>query len=375
MTVRWLREAVGLEGKRVLLRIDANVPLLGGEITDDFRLKKVLPTIEFLRSKGARVVIISHLESGDGAASLRPVADYFGRFFPITFDGIREYRESSGEEMVLLENLRANPGEAANDPLFSDILAALGDIYVNDAFAVSHRNHASIVGVPSRLPSYGGLLLESEVRNLSKAFNPPHPFVFIIGGLKFQTKVPLVQKIAKTADRIFVCGALANSFWKAKGLEVGDSAVDSDLNGIKEFASNPVISLPEDVIVTRGGKEVTTSPETVQKGDVIVDAGPRALERIKKEISGAKLVLWNGPLGKFEEGFHAGTNALARAIADLPPDAISLVGGGDTIASIEEAHVLEKFGFVSTGGGAMLDFLANETLPGLEALKKSPRSF
>lgn len=373
MAVRWLRDAQGLEGKRVLLRIDANVPLSDGKIADDFRLKKVIPTIEYLRSKGAQTIIVSHLESKDGAASLRPVADYFSRFFPVTFDGLKEYRGSSGDQVVLLENLRANPGEVSNDPLFSDMLAALADMYVNDAFAVSHREHASIVGVPARLPSYGGLLLESEVRNLSKAFNPPHPFVFIIGGLKFQTKIPLVKKLAQTADRIFVGGALANSFWKVRGFEVGDSAVDSDLSGIGEFVSHPKIMLPEDVVVSRSGEKVICAPDAVQKGDVIVDAGPLSLEMLRKELLGSQLILWNGPLGKFEEGYHEGTNALARIISEIGSTASSIVGGGDTIASIEETHILDTFGFVSTGGGAMLDFLANETLPGLKALEESPR--
>lgn len=370
-TIPWLRDAHDLEGKRVLLRIDANVPLVDGVVRDDFRLKKVMPTIEYLRSKGARIIVMSHLESPDGAPSLKPIADYFSKFFPTMFLGIEEEVDAPVDSVTLLENLRMNPGEVANDPAFAKKLASYGDIYVNDAFAVSHRAHASVVGVPEYLPSYGGLLLESEVRNLSRAFSPEHPFVFIIGGLKFQTKVPLVKKIAQTADRIYVCGALANSFWKAQGFEVGNSAVDSDLTGIAEFAENAKIALPEDLIVLRDGERVVATPSTVLKTDVIVDAGPEALHTIKKEIASAKLILWNGPLGKYEEGFHEGTNALAKAIADRGDEAFSLVGGGDTVASIEEVKVAGRFGFVSTGGGAMLDFLANETLPGLEALKKA----
>ena len=315
----------------------------------------------------------SHLESKDGAASLRPVADYFSRFFPTVFYGMGEEIEVSDAGVVLLENLRMSPGEEANDPAFAARLAAYADVYVNDAFAVSHRKHASVVGVPALLPSFGGLLLESEVRNLSRAFRPEHPFVFIIGGLKFQTKVPLLKKISKTADKIYVCGALANSFWKAEGLEVGDSAVDGDLTGIAEFSKDPKISLPADLVVLRGEDRVTLSPGEVQKGDVIVDAGPAALREIEHEISTAKCILWNGPLGKCEEGYREGTDSLASAIAERGDDAFSLVGGGDTIASIQEQHGMDRFGFVSTGGGAMLDFLANETLPGLEALKNSPR--
>lgn len=372
MAVRWLRETEGLEGKRVLLRIDANVPIENGVVKDAFRLKMVIPTIELLRSRGARIVMISHLESKDGAASLRPVADYFSKFFPTTFRGMDEEVDPTEGSVMLLENVRMNPGEVTNDPAFAQQLASYGDTYVNDAFAVSHRAHASVVGVPALLPSFGGLLLESEVRNLSRAFKPEHPFEFIIGGLKFQTKVPLVKKISKTAERIFVAGALANSFWKAQGLEVGDSIVDADLSGIAEFAHDPKIELPIDVVVARGGERIVCLPSEVQKGDVISDAGPETIRMIKKEIVPAKFVLWNGPLGKFEEGYHEGTNALAAAIAEKGPDTFSLVGGGDTVASLQELGVMEKFSFVSTGGGAMLDFLANETLPGLEALKNSP---
>jgi 3-phosphoglycerate kinase len=347
-----------LHGKRILLRLDLDVPIhLEGYVTEDFRLQRCLPTVRYLKEAGAKVIIIGHIGS-DGEESLKPVAQWFDKNLPQTgFVPSLELKEvldtMYAGNVLMLENLRRLPGEKGNDEAFAKQLAKLGDIYVNDSFATSHRKHASIVGLPKFLPSYMGLNLEQEVEQLSKAFQPQHPFLFILGGAKFDTKGPLVEKFLQLADTVFISGALANSFYKARGDEVKKSLVDENLDLVKPFLGNPKIILPDDL---------------VWKDEKILDAGSKAVEQLKKLISEARFILWNGPLGNFEDGFTQATDEAAKAVA--ASGAFSVIGGGDTIASIEKLNLLDKFGFVSTGGGAMLDFLANNgKLPGLEALE------
>jgi len=254
--------------------------------------------------------------------------------------------------MKLLENLRNNPGEEGNAAKFARALAAKADLYVNEAFSVSHREHASIVRVPKLLSSFVGLEFLLEIQELSKAFYPKKPFLFILGGAKFDTKLPLLEKFSHIADRIFVGGALANNFFKEQGKDIGDSLVSEGDFGLKALLDTGKIILPEDTIVKDGR---------------ILDAGPIAIENLKPLISAAKLVLWNGPLGNYEKGYKTSTLALAKMISEFGGE--SIIGGGDTLAAIHELNILDKFSFVSTGGGAMLDFLATGTLPGIEALK------
>jgi phosphoglycerate kinase len=309
-----------LAGKRALVRVDLNLPLANGEISNDFRLRQALPTLKFLLEAGASITAISHLS--DSRGSLAPVIKRLKILLP---------------EVLLLENLRQEPREEANDLAFAAELAAGHDLFVNDAFAVCHRAHASVVGVPKLLPSYAGLLVEQEVAELSRAFQPEHPFIFILGGAKLTTKIPLLEKFLPLADQIFLGGDL--------------------LNHLKDLPAN----LPREKIII--------PDQVVREGASIKDVAEAALASLAPQLAAAQFILWNGPLGQFEAGFMGGTEALAKLVSTSP--AYSMVGGGDTVAAIEKLGLAERFGFVSTGGGAMLDFLATGTLPGLEALRES----
>ncbi|MDR3557901.1 MAG: phosphoglycerate kinase [Candidatus Pacebacteria bacterium] len=369
-------------GSRIFLRADFNVAVQDGVVADDFRIRKTLQTLNFLKEKGANVVIVSHIENAAGVKStptpLPVVAALAKLGFPCEFaETIEEAAKKSAEQkssFVLLENIRKYPGETVNDPAFSKQLAALGDIYVNDAFSVSHRLHASIVGVPALLPHFAGFQLALEVKNLSLAFDPPHPFLFILGGAKFDTKLPLVQKFLEKADDIFIGGALANDFFKAKGYEIGRSMVSSAKIDFDGLLSNDKILLPTDVVAD-DGVEKAVEPEKLAANEKILDAGPKTLVLLKEKISAAKFILWNGPLGNYENGYKEPTHELARMIANATTDGVeSIVGGGDTLAAIAELKqtsgesLEDSFTFVSTGGGAMLDFLAKGTLQGIAAL-------
>lgn len=316
--MRSIEQIENIKGKTVLLRVDFNVPIKNGEVGDDFRIIKALPTINFLLKKGAKVILITHLGK-NGSASLGPVIQRFW-----------ELAKFPKDKIEFFENVRKFPGEEKNDSIFAKKLASLGDIYVNDAFPVSHRVHASIVGITKYLPSYAGFQLEEEVKNLSRAFkNPKHPFLFILGGAKFFTKMPLIKKYLKLADQVFIGGALA-----VKALQM-------------PVARNSKIIFPV--------------------GDpAALDANAETLEILKKEIEKAHFILWNGPLGNYENGFTKGTIELAKIISKSK--AFSIIGGGDTVAVAKKVG-LKKFSFVSTAGGAMLDFLANGTLPGIKALE------
>ncbi len=363
-------------GKRVFLRLDFNVPLEGSEVRDDYRIRESLPTINFLRSAGARLVIASHIGKGKPEDTLAPVAEYLNKLFPVTFlhdlmsqENVRITCDMQNGDVVLLENLRHSKGEEENDPEFAKYLASLGDVYVNDAFSVSHRAHASVVGVPALLPHYAGIRLALEATKLAVAFTPEHPFLFILGGAKISTEMPLLKKFLSIADNIFVGGAIANNFLKVKGVEIGTSTYDKDeLEGLDEYLSDPHLVLPLDVVVKNAAGAETKSLDALTSADMIVDAGSATIKSLEAVIGGAKLIVWNGPLGFYEEGFTEGSRELLGLIAGSR--AMSIIGGGDTVALINEMGALEKFSFVSTGGGAMLDYLANETLPGIEALEK-----
>jgi phosphoglycerate kinase len=341
--IKSIEEANIVEGTIVLIRTDWNVPVADGKILDTSRIEATLPTINFALGKGAKVIIMSHL--GDGADSLEIVAKEAEKFFTNTrVKFVRDpWNASSPDGKTVLDNLRR--GEVAvlenlrfwmekeNDEGFARRLADFGDIYVNEAFPSSHRKHASIVGVPKFLPHYAGFHFLEEYKKLSEAFNPEHPFLFILGGLKFETKLPLVEKFLEIADEIFIGGALAV---KAKEMPL--------------LAQNPKIIFPV--------------------GDIMaLDASSETLEMLSGKIKEAKFILWNGPLGNYEKGFVAGTVALARMLAESGAKVI--LGGGDTLAVIkpEIKDQISTHGFISTSGGAMLDFLANGTLPGIEALK------
>ena len=362
-------------GKRVFLRLDFNVPLDGSEVRDDYRIRESLPTINFLRASGARLVIASHIGKGKPEDTLAPVAEYLNKLFPVTFlpdllspENLRISNELQNGDVVLLENLRHSKGEEENDTQFAAYLASLGDIYVNDAFSVSHRAHASVVGVPALLPHYAGIRLALEVSKLAVAFTPEHPFLFILGGAKISTKMPLLKKFLGIADNIFVGGAIANNFLKVKGVEIGTSTYDKDeLTGLEGYLADSHLVLPTDVVVKNAAGSETKTLEALTSGDMIVDAGSATIKSLEQVIGAAKLIVWNGPLGFYEEGFTEGSRELLGLIAGSR--AMSIIGGGDTVALINEMGALLRFSFVSTGGGAMLDYLANETLPGITALQ------
>ncbi len=361
MILRSVKQAK-VKGKRILLRVDFNVPMEKGKVTDDFRIERTWPTVDLLRKRGAKIILISHLSAGR-AKSLRPVADFLSKRRKVDFS-----RELFGPEtekkisnlknggILLLENLRSDEGEEKNSLTFAKRLAKLGDVYVNDAFSASHRKHASIVRLPRMMPSFAGLLFENEVKNLRTAFNPPHPFLLVLGGVKFGTKLGVLKKFIKISDSIFIGGALANNFFKEEGFDIGESIYDQKTD-IKKYLNNKKIILPVDVRTKHGA---------------ILDCGPNTLAMLKKIIAKSKFVLWNGPLGDFEmKGFEKGTEGLAKIIASSRSK--SIVGGGDTVAAIRKLGILNKFSFVSTGGGAMLEFLSKGSLPGIEALEKSER--
>ncbi|MBU3926096.1 phosphoglycerate kinase [Patescibacteria group bacterium] len=346
---------IDVKNKRVIVRVDFNVLIEKGKVADDYRIKRTLPTINLLRKKGAKIILISHLTDGR-AESLKPVAKYLKiKFLPDkNFLVLRKkLKKLKNGEAILLSNIRLFKGEETNDNKLAKNLASLGDIYVNDAFGVSHRSHASLIAITKYLPSYAGLLFEEEIKHLAIAFKPPHPFLLILGGVKFGTKLGILEKFEKIADKIFIGGALANNFFWARNINVGDSVIDKHTD-IKKYLRNPKIVVPIDVR---------------KKGNKILDLGPLAIKQISQLIKNSKFILWNGPVGDFEEkGFDKGTIAIARLIAKSR--AKSVVGGGDTVAAVRKVG-LKKFTFVSTGGGAMLTFLDKGTLPGIEALKKS----
>ena len=352
-----------VKGKRVLLRVDFNVLFSDGKVEDLYRIKRTIPTIEYLSQKGAKVVIISHLSEGKNG-SLASVAKYLNsieKSFPLGFikatdlnlmaERLKNMKEG---DAVMLENIRLQAGEEQNDENFARRLAELGDIYVNEAFSVSHRRHASIVGIPKYLPSYAGFLFEEEVKGLQSAFSPEHPFLLLLGGVKAETKLGVIDRFLSIADKIFIGGALANNFLQAKGVDIGSSVLSENIP-VEKYINNEKIYFP---------------PDVRKKDGKIYDIGEKAIEEILSFIKEAKFILWSGPMGNIEEGdFDKGTKIIAEAIANSK--AKTVIGGGDTVAVLNEMGILDKFSFVSTAGGAMLEFLASGTLPGIEAIKKN----
>lgn len=377
--MRTVRDIKVLENVPVLLRTSLNAPVENGKVANAFRLKSALPTIDYLRERHARVVLISHI-SGKGTETLAPMYEAMKQWLPnLTFCPVStgaEAREAVRAlppgGVVMLENLRRSVGEEKNDIDFAKELASLADLFVQDSFDVCHREHASVVGVPSLLPSYAGLTVEEEVKQLSSALKPKRPSLAVIAGAKFSTKEPVLMKLLKTYDHVFVGGALANDFLKAKGYPVGVSLVsDEGQDHIKKLLKDKRLVVPVDVVVAPSkGKRVdarASMPADVKEQEAILDAGPHTAAALVELVNKSKTVLWNGPLGLFEDGFTDATYTLARAVAGTTTH--SVIGGGDTISAIEDLNLADQFSFISTGGGAMLDFLAQGTLPGLKALR------
>lgn len=359
-----------LKGKRVLLRASLNAPIADGKVTETFRLEQTLPTINFLKEAGAKVVIIGHI-GREKEESLKPVHEALNNLVEVKWGGkVAEAKvivdALQNGEAVLLENLRQDDREVEGDDSLAKELASLADVYVNDAFSDSHREHTSITGLPKYLPSYFGINFWKEYQSLKKAMKPESPSLFILGGAKFDTKMPLVVRYTTIYDKIFIGGALANDFFKAKDYEVGKSLVgDVDLKN-NEILKNQKIEIPLDVVVDGPAGVREVGPRAVNEEEIIMDAGPTSLKELEEMVQGAKTILWNGPLGNFEKGFSLGTEMLARTISKS--DAYSVVGGGDTVAAIRSLGLDNRFSFMSTAGGAMLVFLETGTLPAIEAV-------
>lgn len=362
----------------MLLRTDFNVPIKNGRVVDDFRIKKSLPTIQLLKKLGASIVIISHSDLKDNTESLAPAARVLAKHLKLRFikETLPDRIKLAPGEIVLLENLRRHKGEMSNGIAFAKKLASYADLYVNDAFSVSHRPHASFIGVPKYLPSYIGLEFEEEITHLSTIFQPKRPFFIILSGAKFSTKLPLLKKFLSLADHVFVGGALLNDLLLAAGYEVGVSRVENNKKTqtvLKKLFTHPKLILPEDLLITRAGRAQNVATNEVRKGDRIVDVGTRTTETLCEIGKSSKLVLWNGPLGIYEEGFDKGSRILMQTMASSK--ACTIIGGGDTVALVTKAKLEKKFEFVSIGGGATLEFLAHGSLVGIKALEfKSKRN-
>ena len=349
-------------GKRVLLHTDFDVPLAAGAVADDARIKAVLPTIVLLREKKAKSIIIISKLGRPGGKEVEGL-----RLAPVR-ERLAQLVDTTGIE--LRENLRFDPREEQNDETFARELAALGDVFVNEAFADSHRAHASVVGIPKFLPSYAGLRFIEEIARLSEALTPPQGALAIVGGAKFETKKPLLQKLLGLYTEVLLGGALCNDVIRARGLPVGGSLV-SDAGVAPELAMDRRLVVPTDAIFKEetGNAERSGLVVDTRKDEHIVDIGPMTSDLWSRKVALAPFVLWNGPMGVYEDGFTDGTDALAEALALAPCKAV--VGGGDTIAAISKHNFDPARVFISIAGGAMLQFLIDGTLPGIEALKAS----
>lgn len=370
--MRKITAAGELKGKYVLLRSSLNIPLKDGVVRNKFRLERALPTLRYLKEQGAKVILIAHI-GREPDETLKPVFTELEKYLPMHWGGSLtsdEFRQRaalmSNGDILMAENLRQHAGETKNDPVFVDVLASLAEVYVNDAFAAAHREHASTYGVALRLPAYAGLTLLEEVDQLRQVMVPEHPSLFLLGGSKFDTKMPLVEKYLGEYDKIFVGGALANDIFKARGLEIGQSLVsDVSLKGVP-FLNSEKLLVPIDVVVEGPEGRAVKAVDAVLPEEKILDCGPLTVEMLGTYIENAKTILWNGPFGAYEMGYTESTEITARRVAAAI--AHTVIGGGDTVAAVEKLEINDLFGFVSVGGGSMLTFLEKGTTPVLETL-------
>jgi phosphoglycerate kinase len=378
---------IDVSGKRVLVRCDFNVPLEGGRITDDRRITEAIPTIQYLLDHGAAVVLASHLGRPKGVTNeftLAPVAErlheLLGREVKLLTDCVgpeveAETKELQPGQVVLLENVRFHPEEEKNDPAFAEQLAALADIYVNDAFGTAHRAHASTEGVAHHLPAVAGFLMEKEINYLGNAIeNPKRPFLAILGGAKVKDKIAVIESLLPKVDKLLIGGGMAFTFLKAKGDEIGKSLLDeTNLEYAERLVTHESdkLALPVDVVVTaelsEGAQTDIVPVEEIPADKLGADIGPETIENFAALIRAAGTVVWNGPMGVFEmKPFEAGTRAIAEALTECK--GTTIVGGGDSAAAIEKFGLADKVSHVSTGGGASLEFLEGKELPGIAAL-------
>jgi phosphoglycerate kinase len=382
-------QGIDVRGQRVLVREDLNVPLQQGAISDDTRVRAAVPTLRDLADRGARVIVMSHLGRPQGRPvpelSLRPVAAHLSTLLgrPVAFaeDCIGPAAKTAvaalGDgDVLVLENVRFHGGDEADDDYFATQLASLGDLYVNDAFAASHRAHASVVGVARHLPAYAGLLMSQELEALHQALDAPRrPLVAIVGGAKVSTKAGVLTFLLPKVDRLLIGGAMANTFFKAEGREVGASLVEDGALATAlevEAEGGDKLVLPVDAVCARAiepGQETRVLPvDAIEPGWMMLDAGPATVDRFAGQVRGAGTVVWNGPVGVFEvPELSAGTRGVGEAVA--ASGAYSLVGGGDTAAAVEALGLSGSFSHVSTGGGATLEYMEGRELPGVAVLR------
>jgi phosphoglycerate kinase len=392
-------EGIDVRGKRVLVRVDFNVPIENGVVADATRLERVLPTIARLAAAGSKVIVLSHLgrpkEGPSSDTSLRPVAMKMRELMPgrkVHFIGDcvgeeprRNLATLKPGEIAVLENLRFYPGEEKNDKLFAKRLAEHGDIYVNDAFSTAHRAHASVDAITDLLPAHAGLLMMAEIAALGRALeNPERPVMGIVGGAKVSTKIEVLTHLVSRMDVLVVGGGMANTFLLAQGIKIGSSLSEPDFLGTaKEIVARAAqsgceIVLPKDVVIAdalKEGVDWRVCPVTeVPDGALILDFGPESIAALKERLKTVRTVLWNGPLGAFETPpFGEATFALAREVASLTQDGklVSVAGGGDTVRALKEAGAASGFTYISTAGGAFLEWLGGHALPGVAALARS----
>jgi phosphoglycerate kinase len=387
MNKRSVRD-LDVRDKRVLVRVDFNVPVQDGEVTDDTRIRRALPTIRHLLEEGARPILISHLGRPKGepdpkyamdpvAARLQellgePVKKLDAAVGPEVEEALEDW---DGRGVVLLENSRFYPGETSNDPEFAGQLAALADLYVNDAFGAAHRAHATTVGVAERLPAAAGLLMEEEIDYLDKVLkDPERPFVAILGGAKVSDKLGVIESLLGTADSLLIGGAMCFTFFKAQGYEIGNSLVEDDYleeaKRLMEEAGDRLV-LPVDVVVAEAMEEdaesETVPVDGIPAGRMGLDIGQKTVDLFSEHISGASTIFWNGPMGVFEiDAFAKGTEGVARAVAES--GATSVVGGGDSVAAVNKLGLEDRMSHISTGGGASLEYVEGKELPGIAVL-------
>ncbi len=385
-----------VRGKRVLVRLDLNVPMKDGKVTDATRIERQSETVRELATRGARVIVLSHFDRPKGKVvpemSLKPVAeplaDAIGRPVAFADDCIGETAKAAvarlkDGEVVLLENTRFHKGEEANDAAFSQEIAALGDIFVNDAFSAAHRAHASTEGVAHLLPSAAGRSMQTELTHLAKALEKPQrPVMAVVGGAKISTKIALLENLLAKVDTLVIGGAMANTFLGAQGHAVGKSLIEADqmdtARRIMEAAAKKgvTILLPKDVVLAKEFKanaaNRTATVTNVGEDEMILDVGPKTIEDFTKQLQNTATLVWNGPFGAFEmTPFDTGTTGAAKAVAKRSAEGklLSVAGGGDTVAALSHAGVVDAFTYVSTAGGAFLEWLEGQTLPGVAALE------
>ena len=361
------------KGKRVIVRLDLNIPVENGVITDTTRMDAVIPFLTKLSFAGAKLILLSHF--GEKGESLEVVGKELTRRLSfVTFvksTNLDEIGQAVSAltpgNAVLIENVRLFPGEVENVPTLAKAFASLGDIFINDAFSVSHRKHASVVGLPEFLLSFIGPTCANELTHLSPILHPKMPALLIIGGAKISTKLSLINRYLDQGVNVFVGGAMVHNIFKARGIAIGQSLFDKDSSVPQDVANHPHLLTPLDVVLTTGE---TVSVDKVPEDGIIIDCGQKTLEMLEKPIAESETIIMNGPLGLYEKGWMHGTEYVLTKLGERPKD-VTYIGGGDTVAAAAKVNCLEKIGFVSLGGGAMLDFLASGTLVGINAVTES----